>query len=299
MKKIKLINLYYKVCKIYNSDLQYSVQRFSNNGNQGQITDEEIMTIYLFSTMEQQITSKKRMHSFILDYWHSWFPNLPSYQTFNDRLNRLGDAFMLFAGYLISTSKSEANESVILGDSMPIITCSGKRSAKVAPSMTDKTYCASKRLWYHGVKLHLLAAQRPHKLPLAKFIKITPASEHDLPAIQDVIMQESDKTFVLDKAYCSKPIKNHLEKQNSCLFTPNKVVKGTAEILKKMDKAHSDLLNTAVAKIRQPIESLFNWLNEKTDLQNASKVRSLKGLILHIYGKITSSFILMADTLNP
>jgi hypothetical protein len=42
--------------------------------------------------------------------------------------------------------------------------------------------------------------------------------------------------------------------------------------------------------IRQPIESLFNWIIDKTDIQNASKVRSSKGLLVH--GKIISACLL-------
>ncbi|MHB1104890.1 MAG: hypothetical protein ACYCZ2_00890 [Lutibacter sp.] len=46
----------------------------------------------------------------------------------------------------------------------------------------------------------------------------------------------------------------------------------------------------AVSAIRQPIESFFNWINEKTQIQNASKVRSFKGLIVHIFGKLPACF---------
>ena len=35
------------------------------------------------------------MYDCIKTYWIFWFPTLPSYQMFNDRLNRLCDAFIL------------------------------------------------------------------------------------------------------------------------------------------------------------------------------------------------------------
>jgi hypothetical protein len=44
-------------------------------------------------------------------------------------------------------------------------------------------------------------------------------------------------------------------------------------------------------KVRQPIEGLFNWLIEKTDFQRASKVRSTKGLLVHVFGKLAAAFI--------
>ena len=35
----------------------------------------------------------------------------------------------------------------------------------------------------------------------------------------------------------------------------------------------------------------FNWLNEKTNIQKAMKVRSTSGLLVHTMGKIAIAFI--------
>lgn len=45
------------------------------------------------------------------------------------------------------------------------------------------------------------------------------------------------------------------------------------------------------SKVRQPIESFFNWMNEKTNIQRAMKVRSTAGLLVHTMGKIAIAFI--------
>ena len=74
-------------------------------------------------------------------------------------------------------------------------------------------------------------------------------------------------------------------------MTPIKGVKGQCREIKKIDKAANDLFSTAVSRARQPIESFFNWLIQKTDIQRASKVRSAKGLLVHIFGKIAAAFI--------
>jgi hypothetical protein len=68
-------------------------------------------------------------------------------------------------------------------------------------------------------------------------------------------------------------------------------VKGQSEAIKQRNKAADDLFSKAVSKVRQPIESLFNWLIVKTDIQRASKVRSTKGLLVHVFGKIAAAFI--------
>lgn len=57
-------------------------------------------------------------------------------------------------------------------------------------------------------------------------------------------------------------------------------------------RAAHGLWSTAVSRIRQPIESLFNWINEKTGLQNASKVRATQGLIVHTFGALATALLL-------
>ena len=52
------------------------------------------------------------------------------------------------------------------------------------------------------------------------------------------------------------------------------------------------LLSTAISRVRQPIESLFNWIEEKTHIQVASKVRSYEGLMVHVFGKIAAALFI-------
>jgi hypothetical protein len=51
--------------------------------------------------------------------------------------------------------------------------------------------------------------------------------------------------------------------------------------------------NRLVRRIRQPIESLFNWVQEKTGIQRASKVRSTDALMIHCWGKLAVAFFLL------
>lgn len=51
MHELKLIQLYYYICEEYNQFLRWNVQRFIKNMLEGQISDEEILTIYLFCTL--------------------------------------------------------------------------------------------------------------------------------------------------------------------------------------------------------------------------------------------------------
>lgn len=289
--QLTLISLYYYVCERYNSTLCWQVQRFSPNCNCGIITDEEIITIYLFCVAFQEKQKVKSMHRYILEHWIDWFPTLPSYETFVTRLNRISSIFPSLVSCLIDDlDKTDADIPIVLIDSMPIITCSHKRKAKVALTMTDKGYCATKGLHYFGVKLHLVAKCRENTLPLPEYIGITQASIHDLTALKPVLLNIQDRNIIADKAYIDEKLNQKLKTEhNSQIITPIKNKKGIPMVLKQFDQAFNDLFSTAVSSIRQPVESFFNWLQQVTNIQIASKVRSTNGLITHVYGKIAAA----------
>ncbi|MGY0426971.1 MAG: transposase, partial [Polaribacter sp.] len=189
------------------------------------------------------------------------------------------------------TPKDCSNEHSLL-DSMPIITCSGKRSEKVAKEITDKGYCASKGMCYYGMKLHALGFRHPNKLPHPEQIIYTPASVNDLSLFKESWSAIEKRTFFGDKIYMDgRFFKDIYQNFNSEMLTPVKAVKGMPEVLNNFDRAANDLYSRVVSKIRQPIEALFNLLIQKNDIQNASKVRSTKGLTLHAYGRLAPVFI--------
>ncbi len=59
-------------------------------------------------------------------------------------------------------------------------------------------------------------------------------------------------------------------------------------------EVHDQWLSTAVSRVRPPIESLFNWIEEKTGIQSAAKVRSYKGLLVHVFGRLAAALFIMA-----
>ncbi len=292
VKELKLIAIYLYICDLYDSELKYLCQRFSNN-NQPEFTDQEVLTIYLYVMHTEQRLKIKQIHRFASDYLRSWFPLLPGYEAFTMRLNRLSEAFRYLSTVLLADNCPEdCRFDTSLLDSLPIITCSGKRKASVAKEITDKGYCSTKNMYYYGLKLHALAYQCPNHLPFPESIAITPASENDLNAYKQNWGNIYNRTFYGDKIYNDTDFfRSTRENNNSIMLTPVKDIKGMPDTLKQLDKAANDLFSTAVSRIRQPIESLFNWLIEKTDIQRASKVRSTNGLLVHVFGCIAAAFI--------
>ena len=66
-----------------------------------------------------------------------------------------------------------------------------------------------------------------------------------------------------------------------------------APVKKQKGQAHLDAadawLSHPVSRVRQPIESIFNWIEEKTSIEIATKVRSSQGLLVHVFGRLAAT----------
>ena len=111
-----------------------------------------------------------------------------------------------------------------------------------------------------------------------------------MTVLRSVLPTLHDTEVYGDKIYADRTLIEQLAReQHVHLYTPVKRAKGQ-EQLPLCDRA----LSTLVSKIRQPIESLFNWIEEKTSIQTASKVRSYNGLMVHVFGKLAAAMFLLA-----
>jgi hypothetical protein len=279
----QLIQLYVWVCQIYDKHSVMKLQRLSNN-HQPAFTDQELVTVYLFGHLQGHF-QQRRLYDYIRGHWFAWFPDLPSYQGFNYRLNQLSPSFALLLEELLTAL---ANDSLHLTDhildSLPIILAKGTRAdgAKVAREVANKGYCSTKKLYYHGVKLHLLGRRRVKQLPLPAALALTAAAVHDLTAFRYEIEPPILGALFADKAYKDEGLKTDLLKRQVELCTPDKCQPGQAK-----EAAFNSLWSRFVSAMRQPIESLFNWLIQRAGIQDASRVRSTNGLLVHCYGKLT------------
>ena len=190
-----------------------------------------------------------------------WFPQLPSYQAVNNRLNAISSHFApLIAGLVGQIQQLPALVDVRLTDSLPIILSKRPDSARVATDIADKGYCPTKKLYYHGLKMHLIAVDRLAKMPLPERTQFTKASVNDLTALRAELPYLSGGCLVGDKAYASAPLREQLAAdQQLTLCTPVKLKKGQKR-LDEADKGYS----TYVSRMRQPIECFFNWFIELT-----------------------------------
>ena len=284
----ELISIYLTICKIYKQQAVYYMGRLSHYVDLS-FSDEEVMTIYIMGILEGK-SCVKTIYEHASHHWRSWFPKLPSYVAFVQRINKLSTLFSPIIEALhqdIPLSLRYPQLPRVM-DSMPIILAhQGRRfTAKVAPEIaTANGYCPTKKLHYYGIKLHVLASYSKGSLPLPEYFGITEAGISDIRVYEDIAphLPQSTQLFA-DKAYQTQnnPV---ADKENHTLLTPVKKAKGQTALDSK-DK----LLSSAISTVRQPIESFFNWLEQKTHIQIASKVRSYNGLMVHVFGRIAAAF---------
>ncbi len=285
----QLIQIYLLVCASYDSHSSLKYQRLSNF--KPNFSDEEIITAYLFGQFNGKFRNRQ-IYDFIHDYWLARFPDLPSYQAFNRRLNLLADNFELLFAHLLHALHSRQSHfcSDFLIDSMPIMLACGVRSrqARIALEIAKTGFSAVKQIHFHGVRLHLIAKSQADALPLPAKIWVTEGNLHDLTALREMTDELPNGINLFgDKAYADESFKAELKKHRIELFTPIK--KPKKETLTNEQKR----FNKTVSSIRQPIESFFKWLIDKTDIQRASNVRSTEGLIIHCLGKLTFALFLL------
>ena len=170
--------------------------------------------------------NQKRIYDYISQHFSDWFPDLPSYQAFNRRLNEVGEplkmlVYELMAKFAYDNEFFAEQDCVI--DSMPIMLAVRARSAhaKVAPVDANVGYCASKDIYYHGVKMHILARKQYKSLPLPEILTLTKASEHDLPVLQGFEGKTAGNLFA-DKAYQDQTTEQKWATQGVIICTPDK-----------------------------------------------------------------------------
>ncbi len=273
--------------------MQYHVQRFSNNKHP-KFTDQQTLTMYIYCTTYEKRLTIRDMYDFTRAYLSNYFVNLPSYVAVCTRISRLAPAFVALQNRVaeLNLSRESSERLYSLMDSMPIVACSGKRCAKVARDIADKGFCSTKSMYYYGVKLHTLAYHKRGTLPVPESMILTPASECDLNVFRDSWTAVHDRVFVADKIYQDADNERFIKESCNCeLLSPIKYSRNTAEQIKQRNKAADDLFNRSVSSIRQPIESLFSWLIEHTNIQRASKVRSTSALIAFVFGKVAAAIL--------
>ena len=280
----QLITIYLFVCKHYKKELWVYSQRMSNYADLS-FTDEEVISLYIFGVIDKH-REIKQIYKYADRHLRSWFPKLPSYTAFVQRLNKVADIFAPLLEIIQQEQEAKTTEQVWLIDSFPVaLAKQGHRfKARVAPGLANAGYCATKKLYFYGVRIHVVARRQAGTLPCPEYIGVTSASEYDGKVFDYIRPSLHNNELYGDKAYQRPDAKEVEQEQQLTVLTPVKKQKG-----QKYLEPQDQWLSTAVSRVRQPIETLFGWIEEKTGIECAGKVRSYNGLMVHVFGKLAAA----------
>lgn len=90
--QFRLIFVFLFVSEHFQDNLLFYAFRFSNNCSP-KFTDEEVITIFIWGIMQHR-KNIKEIYNYTNNHLREWFPNLPSYEAYIMRLNRLHDIFI-------------------------------------------------------------------------------------------------------------------------------------------------------------------------------------------------------------
>ena len=290
--QLRLIDTYTTLCDFFNQGLSEVVRRHSNNNLTYQLTDPEVITIF-FNGIAHGHFTLKAIFKYTKNHLSDWFPDLAGYDAFCHRLRVVSDIFPILIEVMIENShcKRLFNNPAKLIDSMPIVLAKASRSGKARVAkdeIADKGYCGSKKEFYYGVKLHVVGDE-DDGLPEPLMVGLSAASIHDLKAFEHIVPEFFNCSIYGDKAYCNNELQEQsLVNQSLSIRTPIKLSRS-----KKQLTFFEKLYSKSVSSIRQPIESFFNWLQEKTRIHEASKVRLFEGLKVHVFGRFAAAMMIL------
>ena len=133
--------------------------------------------------------------------------------------------------------------------------------------MAEIGYNASKNLWFYGFKIHMLVTLSGYILNYV----VTPASVHDLRAVNELLENCQQPYILVDLGYLSRELREHLEQKGYHLWTPLRQNMTGAK-----QHNHRKLL-----AMRRAIETRFSDLCALFDMEQ-TLARSAKGLQLRI-----------------
>jgi hypothetical protein len=98
--------------------------------------------------------------------------------------------------------------------------------ARVARELADAGYCSTKKLYYYGVRVHIVGRRQAGTLPNPEYIGVTGASCHDGTVFEQIRPELNHNELYGDKAYhrsdAKEDAKEVRETQDLTVLTPVK-----------------------------------------------------------------------------
>jgi len=261
------------------SSIQIPLQR--RNRHLLKQKDEVIITIHVLGKL-LGFSSERAWHRFVTGnlFTNGQFLERSRY---NRRCRALRWAMKWIRHELAKRGQHHAYAVV---DSLPLELCHAARMHRVKrfQGIADIGYCASKKQWYYGLKLHLQVTDQG--LPMGYVV--TEASCHDRIAAESVMTQIPHPYNLGDKGFISRDLQKRLyEEYQMALWTPSR---------KNQKHRPSEAWEKWIQQKRKVIETVFSVLVDQyriTEIRANSMIGfevALDGILL-AYSLVTLGLV--------
>lgn len=200
-----------KICSKLYHDYCPDAFKYRHNVGLSKVSDESLLVLLLLQT-ELRIKSQRHFYRIC-----QLFPcgHLLERSRFNRRARQLI--------WLVQVIRQAMNtqlspDTIVIIDSFPLPLCQPVRNlrTRIFNDLADIGYNASKNLWFYGFKVHMLVTLSGYILNYV----VTPASVHDIRAVNDLLENCRQPYIIADLGYLSRELKDNLEQKGYHLWTP-------------------------------------------------------------------------------
>jgi len=165
---------------------------------QAKMTDAEVMTSALVAAWF--FAGNQKLACLFLRE-HGYIPAMLSGSRFNRRLHALPDTLWQALFYLLAALHQQTNtEAEYIVDSCPVAVCDNLRirRCRLYRGEDYRGYCASKRRYFYGLKVHLIVSATGKPVDIV----LTPGETNDLPGFKSLFLDLPEGAEVYaDKGY--------------------------------------------------------------------------------------------------
>lgn len=251
-----------KICSKLYHDYCPDAFKYRHNVGLSKVSDESLLVLLL---LQAELGIKSQRHFYRIC---QLFPcgHLLERSRFNRRARQL---IWLVQVIRQAMNTQLSSDTIVIIDSFPLPLCQPVRNhrARIFNDLADIGYNASKNLWFYGFKVHMLVTLSGYILNYV----VTPASVHDIRAVNDLLENCRQPYILADLGYLSRELKDNLEQKAYHLWTPLRQDMAGA-------KQHN---HWKLIAMRRTIETRFSELCTLFDIEQ-TLARGATGLQLRI-----------------
>ena len=235
---------------------------------QCKMSSAEIMT---FAIMTAEMYGGNYQRARLVSVNHRYFSNILSLSQLVRRIHKIPEHVWYVVFMALQLVLRNKNCNLFIIDSFPVKAYENHKSfrAKIFAEKKYHGYCASKKLYFFGIKVHMIVDIDGVPIELI----FTPGSASDVRTLQSFPLELGKNSMLMgDKAYTNYQFENFLQEYKGIKM----LVKRRSNLSRQNTKEEKSLLQK-----RNKIETVFSAIVSR--MPRSIKARTEKGFCLKIF----------------